>query len=994
MKLIFTLLSIFITITAFSQRGIVRGKVIDDSNGETIIGANVVLEGTSTGTTTDLDGDFSLELDPGTYTLQITYIGYQALSIQDVEVTSGKVTLLRELRLGEEQLDLQEVVVTAKAIRNTETALITLKKKSPAMLDGISSAKFELTGDATAVEAAKRITGVSIEGGKYVYVRGLGDRYSKTMLNYVDIPGLDPDRNSLQMDIFPTILIDNIVVSKNFTADLGADFTGGLVNVETKDFPEEKIFRVSAGIGYNPSMHFNSNYLAYDGGKTDWLGFDDGTRRLPDRAREPNIPTPISGASEQEVVDFVKSFSPALEAQRQTSFLDFDLGISFGDQITLGRKKNRDPERINPKENKLGYILSLSYQTDYRYYDDVTYGEFQRNSNSPDSIALRYATVQQGELGERNVLLGGLAGLAFKTKLSKFRLTAMHLQNGESRAGKFFIDNNGEANGQSGYIATSNNLEYNQRALTNIMLNGTHILGGSGWEIDWRISPTISKSNDPDIRKTAFTITPVDTTFIAGAGGNPSRIWRELSEINAQAKIDVIKNHKAFGDVAKLRFGLSHIYKERDYEILFYDIQFFTSQSWPNPVSADSVLQSKNIFPNRPNSLYYQSGNNFPNPNAYNSNVNNTGAYVSYEFSPLSRLKAILGVRAENFVQRHTGRDQIASNSLRDLIENLGLTEQEAIDSVQNNPSLGKVLDNDKVLDALDFFPSINLIYALTENQNLRASYTRTIARPSFKELSFAQIIDPITNRIFNGGLFTYSDWDGNLSETRIDNIDLRWELFLERGQLISVSGFYKSFDDPIELVRIPEQQTSTEFQPRNVGSGRLFGAEFEFRKDLDFISPFFSRFNVSGNLTVVSSQIDMTDTEFNARKAFERTGETVENTRKMAGQSPYVINAGIGYSDVEQGWDIGLYYNVKGKTLEVVGIGLYPDVLFQPFHSLNFKALKKLGKNQNTVIDFSISNILNDRLESFFESFEAESQIFTRINPGVAFSIGVSHRF
>ncbi len=149
------------------------------------------------------------------------------------------------------------------------------------MMGGISAAQIQLAGDGTAVEAAKRVTGVTIEGGKYVYVRGLGDRYSKTMLDNMNIPGLDPDRNTLQMDIFPTDLINNITVVKNFTADLPADFRGGLVNLEIKDFPDEKIFDVSVGVGFNPSMHLNSDYLGYQGGNTDFLGFDDGTRALP-----------------------------------------------------------------------------------------------------------------------------------------------------------------------------------------------------------------------------------------------------------------------------------------------------------------------------------------------------------------------------------------------------------------------------------------------------------------------------------------------------------------------------------------------------------------------------------------------------------------------------------------------------------------------------------------------------------------------------------------
>ncbi len=961
MKLLFTLsLLLFVSISSFAQQGTVRGSVIDASIGEFIIGGNVFVTETGTGTSTDLDGAFSLELDPGTYNIQISYIGYQDLKIENVEVKAGEVTILSELQLAEETLELQEVVVRAEAIRTSEAAILLVKKNAGAILDGISASRIQLTGDATAVEAAKRVTGVSIENGKYVYVRGLGDRYTKTTLNGVDIPGLDPDRNTLQMDIFPTSLINNIIVSKNFTADMPADFTGGLLNVEIKDFPEEKVLNASVSMSVNPSMHFNPDYLSYEGGNTDWLGIDDGTRALPDLARSDNIPTPISGASDEEVNQFIRSFSPELAAQRKTSLFDYSAGISYGNQYKL---KN---------DNKLGLIFSLSYSSNTRYYDDISYGEYQRFID-PEVYEMRFATVQNGELSEKSTLIGALGGVAYKTKNSKVRFTVMHLQNGESRAADLDIENDGAAVGQSGYVAFSNNLEYNQRSLTNVLLNGKHSINNNQWEIDWKLSPTISTSEDPDIRKTAYTVTPVRTFFSAGAGGNPSRIWRYLEELNAVGKIDVTRKYTFADEVAKLKFGVSHVYKSRDYEILFFDAQFFSTQQWDKEPEIANVLDPINLYPNRPNALYFQSGNNDPNPNAYSSTVGNTGFYVSNEFYPLNGLKAIIGLRAENYVQRHTGRDQKFASG----------------DTVN-----GKNLDDEIVLDNLDFFPSVNLIYSLNDQQNVRFSYSRSIARPSFKELSFAQIIDPLTNRIFNGSLFTYSDWNGELVETRVDNLDLRWEAYLAGGQLFSVSAFYKRFDNPIELVRIPEQQTSTEFQTRNVGTGQVIGLELETRKNLNFLSQSLDKFSLSGNVTFVLSEIDMTDIEFNSRKTYEKNGETLEDTRAMAGQSPYVINVGLTYSDPEKGWESGLFYNVKGRTLEIVGAGLFPDIYFQPFHSLNFSINKKIGAEGRTSIDFKAANLLNDKIESLYESFEAENEIFTSYSPRMSFGIGISHKF
>jgi len=972
MKHLLSVAFALITSLSFSQSGILRGSVIDDVNGETVVGAYVIIPDAAkpTGTMTDLDGRFELSVAPGTYKVQVSYITYGTLIITDVVIKAEDVTLLENIRMKENSLDLKEVVITAQAVRTSEVAILSIKKKSATMMDGISSAQIQKVGDATAVEAAKRVTGVSIEDGKYIYVRGLGDRYTKTTLNNMDIPGLDPDRNSLQMDIFPTNLIDNIIVSKNFTVEMPADFTGGLLNVETKDFPEKKIFNVSVGVAFNPAMHFNPDFLTYDGGATDFLGIDDESRALPARATLGNIPTPISGASADEVNSFVRSFNPQLGAKRQTSFLDYSANISLGNQFVIGARKDSTSSE-NSNSRKFGYIFSASYKTDYKYYDDVTYGEYQRFID-PDVNEMRYATIQTGQLGEKNVLVGLLGGVAYKTQYSKYRLTVMHLQSGESRAGQFDIINDGEAVGQSGYFAKSDNLEYNQRSLTNALLNGVHLSKDSKWEIDWRLSPTISKSEDPDIRKTAFTLTPVDTSFIAGAGGNPTRIWRTLNELNMAAKLDFTRTYTFREKDAKLKFGASHLYKIRDYEILFFDIQFFGGQTWDNP-DPSLVLSPEYIYPNSPNRLYYQSGNNDPNPNEYSSNVNNTGFYVSNEMNLTPRLKSIFGVRGEYFVQRHTGRDQaFASGDLEN----------------------GRNLQNAKVLDALDFFPSLNFIYSLTEDQNFRFSYTRTIARPSFKELSFAQIIDPITNRIFNGTLFAYSDWDGNLVETRIDNLDFRWELFMKKGQILSASVFYKRFDNPIEMVRIPEQQTSTEFQPRNVGDGMLVGVELEARKDLDFISPRLKNFNLSGNFTFVESQIEMSDREFNSRKQYEKTGETVTNIRAMAGQSPVVINAGISYSADSLGLDVGVFYNVKGSTLYLVGAGLFPDIYYEPFHSMNLSINKKLGKEGKSLIDFRVSNILNDRLETFYKSFGAEKQPFSSFNPGRTFSVSYSHKF
>ena len=943
------------SIYAQAQNGKIRGTAYDRSNGEGMWGVQVVIPSTGAGAVADFDGKFELEVPAGTYKLQASFVGFNGVTINDVVVKPGEVTVIEALWMEESVSEIGEVVVTAEAIKTTEVALLTVKKKSVNLIDGISSQTFRRIGDGNAGEAAKRITGVSVEGGKYVYVRGLGDRYTKTTLNGMDIPGLDPDRNSIQIDVFPTNLIDNMIILKSFTPDLPADFTGGIVNIETKDFPDQKILDVSLGIEYNPSMHFNPDYVTYEGGNTDFLGFDDGTRELPSGFDLADAPNPFN-SGDAEVTRFLDQFSPVMGINNQTSFMDYSLGVTYGDQKELKNGHN------------IGYMFTGNYKNNTTFYDDAFFGEYQ-NDRNPSVLDFQRAATSEGLLTEREVLLGGLAGIAYKTDKSKFRLTMMRLQNGVSRSADFDLVDDDNAIGKSGYTGISENMEYNQRSVTNLFLNGQHFFKEKGWTIDWRGSSTWSTQEDPDIRRTPFTIINDNLRFSAGAAGNPSRLWRSLEEQNIQGKVDFTKELDIFAREGKLKFGASYTYKERDYSIVDFNINLLNGQQPDWTGRGIEVWTPETVYPN--GRIFVVSGFSDPNPNQYNSNINNTAFYFMGEFNPIENLKTILGVRAENFVQRHTGRDQL-----------------------QNN-----VLENEEVLDDLNFFPSANLIYALNGSQNLRLSFTRTIARPSFKELSFAQILDPVSNRIFNGGLFPIDDWDGNLKATDINNFDVRWEVFANRGQNFSVSTFYKTFDNPIELVRLPQAQTNAEFQPRNVGDGQVYGLEMEFKKALNFIN---DKWSVYGNFTLVESIINISETELRNRNNSARDGEIISETRNMQGQAPWIINAGITYDDYDLLLDAGLFYNVKGRTLAVVGGGIDPDVFAQSFHSLNFNMNKVFGNNEQWSANFSINNILGDVLEQFYQrdfsnlpsesNSNIEPQIFQRWSPGTSIGLGISY--
>ena len=950
---------ILISISLNAQKGIIRGAVVDESNGEALISVTIVAEGTIVGITTDLDGKFNLSIDPGTYNLKISYISYESQTISNVRVRPGEVTLLDNIRLKQSTIGLSEVTITASASRSSESAITTIRMNSPSLTDGISATSFKRMGDSDAASSMKRVTGVSVEGGKYVYVRGLGDRYTKTILNGVDIPGLDPDRNTMQMDIFPTNLIDNIIVHKSFSAELPADFTGGVIDIAIKDFPDQKKGNISLSSSYNPDFHFKSDFLTYKGGKTDFLGFDDGTRAIPATENLPFFASVLANPSGEQGMryrEILEGFNPAMAAMKQTNLMDYSFAGSFGNQIPV-------------RKITIGYNFGFSYKSNNEFYKDAEYGRYGLSSN-PDIMDLEVREFQKGDFGVKSVLLSGLAGFAVKTRNSKYRINIMHLQNGESKAGIFDYTGSDQGSNFSGF---QHNLEYSERALTNLLIDGRTTFNTSKWDITWKLSPTISSISDPDARFIRY-VTDNNDYRINTESGFPERIWRNLSEINLIGVVHVSKGFIFRGEKARLNFGGQYGYKERDFMIRKF---MFNIRNVPLTGDPDEIFRSENLWP-----LYgtgYTSGTTYEpgfipsNPNQFNANSSNGSGYLSLEMNLTKRLRTIAGLRVENYLQRYTGQNQ-----------------QGTI-----------ILDNTKLLDETGFFLSVNFIYSLTSNQNIRLSYAKTIARPSFKELSFAEIVDPLSGRTFVGGMFRDADdiagreyWNGNLVSSQIHNADLRWEIFRKNNQLISISGFYKYFHNPIEIVQYATQTGC--FQPRNVGNGQVLGLELELRQNLGEITVALNNFDLTSNISVTRSRIELSLTEYYSRLENARVGQTIEKYREMAGQAPWIINSGITYNGGERGFwadlEAGLYYNVQGTTLQYVGIADRPDIYTLPFHSLNLSLSKTFGNEKRAQIGLKIDNLLNDKRESVFRSFNPTDQFFTKLEPGITYHLKFSY--
>ncbi|UGU16688.1 TonB-dependent receptor [Sinomicrobium kalidii] len=920
---------------AAGQEGTITGKVMDGEFDDILPFANIVLKGTTNGTTSDFDGLYTLNVEAGTHTIVFSFVGYETKEITGVEVAPGGTVELN-VTLNPSSAQLDEVVVTTTVRKNTEAAVLNFQKKSVTLLDGLSSESIKRTGASDIASAVKRVPGVSVQDGKYVYVRGLGDRYTKSILNGMDIPGLDPDKNTVQMDIFPTSILENVIVVKSASAEFPADFTGGVVDIVTKDFPSKKQMSLSLSGGFNPDMHFKDNYITYEGGNTDFLGFDDGNRKMP-ISSQTTIPHPAGDNGTLEGI--TRSFNSTLATKRQQSMPNFGLGFSYGNRYDVG------------DNNTLGFIASLDYKNETEFYEGFESGLYQKHPDASE-YELRYNRRRQGDLGINNVLLSGLAGLSYKTGRSKYRFNILHIQNGRSQAAFF---------NQSTQIADArndikDNLEYTERSVTNALISGKHTSEDTSFTTEWSLSPTLSKVKDKDVRLTTYQIEP-DGYSINDNAGLPMRLWRDLEETNVVGKVDFTKDHSMFGHKSVLKFGGLYSYKKRDYSIYNYEILHYATSTQNVEYDPNSILAPGNIWTPETNAGSYIRGNYQP-ANTYESNQNTAALYVSNEFKLSDAFRAIIGVRGEYFTTFFTGQDN--SGDIQ--------------------------MDNEKTIDKMDIFPSANLIYGLNENTNLRASYYRTTARPSFKELSVVQIRDLLTDIRFIGNL--------ELEPTYIDNLDLRYEFFGEEAQMVAVSGFYKHFKDPIEIVAY-NKENPTNVQPRNAESAQVFGVELEARKNFGFLTEGLKDLSLNLNVSIIDSKIDMTEQEFDARKQAEREGENTDDSRQLQGQSPYLINAGLNYKNEEIGLESGLFYNVQGKTLEVVGsAGLYPDVYTMPFNSLNFNFSKTLGDEQRSKISIKVENLLGDDRESQYESFRAANQNFSFRAPGTEFSIGYSYRF
>lgn len=921
-----------------AQNASIRGKVIDAENGEVLIGATIMIKGTTIGTITDMDGNYSLNhLKPGEYTLVCQYVSFAPKTITDIKIADGKVHLIN-VNLKPLSLGLKEVVVKAKAVNRSEAAMLTLQKRSSNVIEGLSAQQMSKAGDSDAAGALKRVTGVTVVGGKYVYVRGLNDRYSKTTLNNAEIPGLDPNKYTVQMDIFPSSLIENIVVYKSFSPNLPGDFTGGLVNIETRDFPEQFTFEVGVNIGLNQNASFNPQFITYPGGNTDFLGFDGGARNMPASATGQLPQYPMD---KQALTSLTESFSGIMAPQKKMAGPNGSLSFAIGNQIQIGK-------------HQLGFLVGLSYKKENSFYDRGIKNLYHLGGANDKRLIVDHT--YSDSKGTTESLWGALASLNYKLSSNhKIGLSFFKNQSGNSTARYLFGEKPSDDAG--GLFIQTRSLSWLERSLNNVQLKGEHYFPGfSKLKVDWVGSYTYSYQNEPDMRFFTNSYYPDNEgkyqyAIQPSLYQVPARYYRKLEEDNFNMKVDFSLDMGKSENAPKLRFGSAYVSKYRNFDDQRFDYKFQFSQYVFDGNVAD-FLSKDNIGLNYPGydpntgtnfGLYIQGNPGDDLRNSYTADLSQLATYMMVDAVLWKKLRLITGLRYEHTL--------IHANS-KDLSLSPGY------------------------LNNHDFLPALNLTYYMKENINLRLNASRTLARPSFRELA------PYASQDFAGGEVYVGN--SHLVRTLIDNYDLRWEYYMNPGEVISVSAFYKNFINPIELVDNPRAQ-NTELSWENVARAKVYGAEMDIRKQLDFWEAM-KNFKLGINFTYVYSSVAVDSLEL---AAIEATDPNALDTRPMNGQSPYILNALFGYHQPDLGLEANLAYNVTGPKLIINVKGGTPDIYEQAFHSLNFTFKKKL-KNHFT-LSFKATNILNAKFKQTY-TFLNQSYIYRQYQTGRSFELGIRY--
>jgi hypothetical protein len=970
--------------TGYAQ-GILKGKVTDEK-GEPVFGVVVVvIENQSILSKTDFDGLYELSIpNDKPYTINYVMTGFK--TTVDTVVLKNNQTLVRNIILFNSSYVVKGLDIVAKVSKSNDAYMEKVKMNSATTIDYISSETMKKTGDQNVVNAIARVSGVSTSGG-LITVRGIGDRYVKTLLNGSRIPTLDPLTNNIKLDIFPSSLIDNIIITKTAQSNLASDWSGAYISVETKDYPDQLSVNVESQFGYNPQVTFK-DFITSAKSKTDRWGFDNGMRkRTKDDITVPNLspstydemvalgledfyanmgihgwvdgnatatnyqalglvelgllaanqinnPAAVASAQQQynanykpqafaiinpNGTDYNNGFLNNWNTVTERAPMNFSQNFSIGNETKLFGKK-------------LGYFIGMRYGTSYRYDPNGVSQRIGDESLNYPVDRQDYARISR-ETNSWNILLN-----------ATYKLSPNH------KIGLLFMPNNIGTNDVAQYkgiplpiadqeIQLVNNIFYEQRQQLIYQINSEHYFPEKELKIQFNTSYTDGSSIAPDFKINQYSYNLlgndiVGYNFSPTFGEGIRRFYRYLGENLLDSRLDFSKplqSIKKEGLNRKMFWGASALknYRKVDND----EYKLFYGNDVTTPPLMDGDLDSylspdKFIMNNGVLDYYYQRVNFARNHSFGESNV--YSAYGFFDFEKSSQLRFIGGLRAEQtdiFVDVDTYHD-------------LGYKK----DDTRRENVGGFPLVNPASIQQLDLLPNASMVFKLKNDSigqtNLRFNYSKSLARPSIRELSDAAIVDNEFRTLIYG--------NSDLKMVSIQNFDFRAETYFKRGHNASISAFYKDFKNHIEM-----GFGSAGITWDNIAKSSVAGLEFEgnlqLTKSLEFKS----------NVTLVKSKAEFIRKDLQVIEGKKVYTPLDTLYRPMFGQAPYLINSILSYTADSSGFGATISYNVQGPRLVIAGaIKGRPDVYEMPRNIIDIKFSKKITAHWSASL--TIRDLLN----------------------------------
>lgn len=925
-KLLFlTFFSLLLTAVSFGQSVKVSGKVINTKN-EPVAGASIIIEELKRTVVANLDGQFDVTIEAGKkYTFTVSSVGYNTKVVSDIEIgvnADNTVTIVLE----PQSKNSEAIVIRSTRRQESTVALLTFQRTNTALSSGLAADFIRRTPDKNTGEVLKRVSGAAIQDNKFVIVRGLSDRYNSAMLNSALLPSSEPDKKAFSFDMFPAALIDNIVINKTATPEFTGEFSGGLVQVNTKDIPSKDVITVGFGLGYNNQSTFK-DFTSNQRNKFDWLGFDDGTRNIPDsfpataqlyRA----LGKDAAGLNKQ--IELTQQFRGDVYAPvtiKAAPIKTFNFTYAQNHKLKNG--------------GNLGTLVAINYRNSMLIYDVEK--AFYEADGTP---VFNYSDKQN----RYQTNLGGIINIAWvkgKNKIAfKNLFNQLYEDNYYTREG-FNTNRRNDIQFYSSYL--------NQRSLFSSQLEGEHQLTARGIKFKWNGNAGLNWKKQPDLRSALyaraintdepFEIDPDDTR----------RFYSDLKDYSAGAGGQfIIPMNWGGKDKQTLKFGGSTLARMRDFSSRIFRYNFTNFNSF-NSANAFKPIDRAFLPDNMGTSGYILE--EFTNNSDRYFGLSVLNAAYGMMDNKFGDFRVIWGLRAENFQQLLTSKEQTGNRSVR-------LTEK------------------------WDFLPSINVLLNVGDKQNLRASASRTVARPEFRELAEFAFFDYEMNYGVKG--------DSALKRTSILNYDLRYEIYPKAGEAITFGAFYKEFTDPIEFRLDPGSNADTRrYFYQNALSAKTLGFEIELRKGLEFISPALKPLSLFGNYTYLRSEVVFNDLSSDSK--------TIKADRPLQGQSPYLLNAGLQYtSDM---FNASVLYNRVGQRLTLVGNEEFPNVYERPRNQVDIQLSKKVLDGQGE-IRINFQDILNNAFY-FYENVnentgfqEGVDRLFNSYKQGSTITVGFTYDF